>query len=111
MNIIGMICAGILFMSICLLVDYLIFERLLYLIKGSVKSKLVKSTSDMDDDVKTEMEKVDKMTNPELKSGNLVLRKLTKVYSQNLAVNQLNLGVDNAECFGLLVSFFHNFLG
>lgn len=109
MNIIGMMCSGILFMSICLLVDHLILERLFYLIKGSTKPKLLKPASAMDDDVKTEMEKVDKMTNSELKSGNLVLQKLTKIYSQNLAVNQLNLGIDNAECFGLLVSFFKNF--
>lgn len=59
----------------------------------------------MDDDVRAEKEKVDKISNAELKNGNLVLRKLTKTYQKTLAVNQLDLGVDNAECFGLLVSF------
>lgn len=100
-----MIVAGVLFMSICLLVDHLIFDRLLYVFKGNVSKNLVKSVQNMDDDVRAEKEKVDKISNAELKNGNLVLRKLTKTYKKTLAVNQLDLGVDNAECFGLLVSF------
>jgi ATP-binding cassette, subfamily A (ABC1), member 3 len=100
-NIIVMICAGILFTSFCLLKDYLIFEKVLYkLFNRSLKSPPNKTL--LDDDVQKETDKISKLNSLQLKGGNLVLQGLTKYYKNNLAVNQLHLGVDNGECFGLL---------
>lgn len=56
----------------------------------------------MDEDVKAETTKIKQMNDRQLRDANLVLKGLTKSYKKNLAVNQLNLAVDSAECFGLL---------
>lgn len=61
-----------------------------------------KSVENMDDDVKTEMDKIKQLNHSQFRDGNLILNGLTKFYKNNLAVNQLHLGVDNGECFGLL---------
>lgn len=102
-NIIMMLVSGVLFMSICLLKDHLIFERIIYKFKN--KNLPQKHLNAVDDDVANEVEKIKKMTNSQILDGNLVLRGLSKFYKSNLAVNQLYLGVDNAECFGLLVFY------
>lgn len=47
----------------------------------------------MDDDVKAEKQKVDAMTPNDLEVNNLVLKNLSKVYRQFLAVNQLSLAI------------------
>lgn len=94
-----MIASGIMFMSFCLLKDHMTFER--FFIKNSSHTP-VKAGQSIDDDVLTETEKIKKMNQSQLRDGNLVLNGLSKLYKNNLAVNQLHLGVDNAECFGLL---------
>lgn len=60
------------------------------------------STGEMDDDVKAEKDKIKKLLSSQLRNENLVLQGVCKFYKSNLAVNQLHLGVENAECFGLL---------
>jgi ATP-binding cassette, subfamily A (ABC1), member 3 len=45
---------------------------------------------------------VNNMQLTEIKNYNLVVRNMTKFYKKFLAVNQLTLGVDKYECFGLL---------
>lgn len=96
-----MIFAGFLFMSFCLLKDYLIFEKLIYKVfKRSSKSLPEKRL--MDDDVQAESDKISKLLSVDMKNSNLVLQGLSKFYKDNLAVNQLNVGVDDGECFGLL---------
>lgn len=89
-------------MSICLMLDHLIFERLIYKIKAIRQKFPTKSI--VDDDVENELQKIKTMTNSEFLDGNLVLKGLSKFYGKNLAVNQLYLGVNTSECFGLLVS-------
>lgn len=91
------------------MIDHLVFERLIIRMTKSRQHLQPKSVHDMDDDVKAEMEKIKKLKSADLRSENLVLRGLSKLYGNFLAVNQLFLGVDNTECFGLLVSFL-NFL-
>jgi ABC-type glutathione transport system ATPase component len=61
-----------------------------------------KNPEDMDDDVREESEKIQMMTDDELRKGNLVLKGISKYYGTHLAVNQLNLRVNEKECFGLL---------
>lgn len=101
-NIVTMLVSGVLFMSICLLKDHLIFERLIYKFINRSRSLPDKQSHTMDDDVKAEADKIKSMNQNELRNANLVLNGLSKTYKTNLAVNQLHLGVDNAECFGLL---------
>ena len=97
-----MIVSGVLFLSICLLKDYLIIERIIYKFFNGRRHLPSSTDANIDDDVKTETKQVKSMNQSQLKEGNLVLKGLSKSYKNNLAVNQLHLGVDNAECFGLL---------
>jgi len=93
-----MLVAGLLLMTICLLMDHMIIDKIIYKIfDRSDRTSMPAAPVNMDDDVLTEKERVRK-----LKEGNLVLQGLSKSYKSNLAVNQLYLGVDNGECFGLL---------
>lgn len=80
--------------------DHLVFERMFY--KVANRSAPTKAVMTSDDDVLAETKKIKNMEPVDLKSGNLVLTGLSKSYKSNLAVNQLHLGVDNSECFGLL---------
>lgn len=97
-----MIVSGILFMSFCLLKDYLIIERLIYKFSNQFRQMPSESTGMMDDDVKNEKDKIKQLTSSQLLNENLVLQGVCKFYKSNLAVNQLHLGIENAECFGLL---------
>lgn len=96
------IASGLLSLTICLLFDHLIFEKLIHKIK--VARKTYPTISEMDNDVEDEMKKIRAMTDSELAKTNLTLQGLSKFYGNNLAVNQLCLGVNTSECFGLLVS-------
>ncbi|XP_053687488.1 phospholipid-transporting ATPase ABCA3-like [Sabethes cyaneus] len=58
--------------------------------------------TNMDDDVLSEKERVTTMSAEQISSKNLVMRNLSKYYKRLLAVNQLNVSVENTECFGLL---------
>lgn len=89
-------------MAICLSLDHLVFERLIYKIK--INRKNLPSKIIVDSDVENETQKIKNMTNSEILNGNLVLQGLSKCYGKNVAVNQLYLGVNTSECFGLLVS-------
>lgn len=80
--------------------DYLVFERMFY--KVAKRSAPTKAALTTDEDVLAETKKIKNMEQVDLKSANLVLTGLSKSYKSNLAVNQLHLGVDNLECFGLL---------
>lgn len=95
-----MIVSGVLFLWICHLVDHLVFEKLVGKIKSNRKSYPSKTA--LDDDVEDEIQKIKRLTHSEMKESNLVLQGLSKYYGNNLAVNQLYLGVYTSECFGLL---------
>lgn len=55
-----------------------------------------------DEDVRMERKRIEKSELKELcKSDNLVMRNLTKIYSNGtVAVDHLSLGVKKGECFG-----------
>lgn len=96
-----MIVSGIFFLSICLLIDYRVFQML----KNKIKPKSAHPPPikpDIDEDVKKEMEKVKNFSISQILQRNLVLRGITKFYNKLLAVNQLYLDVDTSECFGLI---------
>ncbi len=85
--------------------DRLVFERLFQGVRKMIRKNLppIETTDVVDSDVGDETEKIKKMTNVEMKKANLALQGLSKCYGNNLAVNQLYLGVNTSECFGLLV--------
>lgn len=56
----------------------------------------------MDSDVRDEIARVNAMSEKDIGEHNLVLKNLTKYFGSLLAVNRLNLAVDQATCFGLL---------
>lgn len=96
-----MIASGVLFLSICLKIDYHIFAMMKYkLTKETLKAPPIRP--DIDDDVKNEIDKVKALTTPQIEQRNLVLRGITKFYDKLLAVNQIHLEVDSSECFGLI---------
>lgn len=98
-----MIVSGILFLSMCLLFDHMIFENLIHQVKNHFRTNGTSTSTTMDSDVADETENIKRMTEFELKESNLALHGLSKIYGKNLAVNQLYLGVNTSECFGLLV--------
>ncbi|XP_055596640.1 phospholipid-transporting ATPase ABCA1-like [Uranotaenia lowii] len=57
---------------------------------------------ELDSDVKAEKERIDVMTEEQRKDTNLVAHQMTKYYNRFLAVNQLSVGINSFECFGLL---------
>lgn len=79
-----------------MLFDWFIYKFLKF------SKKLPPISSELDADVKEEMDKIRNMTRDGVNNGNLVLNGLTKFYGNHLAVNQLHLSVGAAECFGLL---------
>lgn len=100
MFLVGAICFIIL-----LLLELRIFEALFYWIRGGLRKCLRRQTvktmnlpanerDEIDSDVKAEKERVDKMTPLEIQSNNLVLKSMTKIYDQFMAVNQLSVAVD-----------------
>lgn len=96
-----MVVGGFFFMTICLMKDHMLFEWFIYKFLRFSR-KLPSPSDDIDADVKTEMDRIRNMSKDEIVGGNLVLNGLSKFYGSHLAVNQLYLSVEPAECFGLL---------
>ncbi|XP_058060642.1 phospholipid-transporting ATPase ABCA1-like [Anopheles bellator] len=59
-------------------------------------------TTEMDSDVKREKDRIATLPEEERYRTNLVVQGMTKYYSSFLAVNQISLGMNSYECFGLL---------
>ncbi|KAG5679218.1 hypothetical protein PVAND_008802 [Polypedilum vanderplanki] len=101
LNLTLMAVGGVIFLTIVLLKDFLFFMWIRY--KFFNKSKhLGTLNSQLDDDVLNEIQRVKNKTPSQIVDSNLVLKNLSKVYGKNLAVNQLYVGVEKAEIFGLL---------
>ncbi|XP_053679318.1 phospholipid-transporting ATPase ABCA3-like [Anopheles nili] len=66
------------------------------------KTDASKSSGELDSDVQREQERIAAMTVEERSRTNLVAREMTKYYNRFLAVNQLSVGINSSECFGLL---------
>ncbi|XP_055297532.1 phospholipid-transporting ATPase ABCA3-like isoform X2 [Sitodiplosis mosellana] len=95
---------AIVFIVILWIIEYRIFSKVSYFIRGIPKKKLtaaVESTV-FDTDVREEKNKVNAMTSKDLQVNSLVLRNLKKIYGNFLAVNGISVAVKRSECFGLL---------
>lgn len=99
-NLVMMGAGGVIFMTFVLLKDYFIFTWIRY--KLSSRNPPLPPISSSDDDVIAEIDRVRNKSASQIIDSNLVLRGLTKLYGKHLAVNQLHVGVEPAECFGLL---------
>lgn len=94
--------SGVLYLSFCFLKDHLVFEQFIHRFKNKFRKLSPKPSSSIDEDVKDEVEKINKMSQQQLRNENMTLNRLSKFYGNKLAVNQLCLRVERAECFGLL---------
>lgn len=92
--------SGVVYLIICILIDYRVFNAIF----DRLFNKKVKfpTRSIIDDDIQAENDKVNRMTESEIANSNLVVKNLSKFYGNFLAVNQLCLAIEPAECFGLL---------
>lgn len=63
--------------------------------------ELTESTQ-TDVDVKDEKERINEMESSEYPTYNLVMKNMSRYYKDFLAVNQLCVGIEHSECFGLL---------
>ncbi|XP_055537148.1 phospholipid-transporting ATPase ABCA3-like isoform X2 [Wyeomyia smithii] len=94
---------GIIGFIVLFAIEYRLFDRLFG--KGHrllAQRPPIDDPNDIDDDVRAEKDRVSRMTAEQISSKNLVMHDLTKYYKRLLAVNQLNVSVENTECFGLL---------
>lgn len=100
LNLVMFAVSGVVYLTICILIDY----RVLKSIFDRLFNKKVKfpTRSIIDDDIQAENDKVNLMTESEIANSNLVVKNLSKFYGNFLAVNQLCLAIEPAECFGLL---------
>lgn len=101
-NIVINIFSGILFLTICIGKDHLIFERLYYKFFCRPRMLPLLNRNEIDSDVDFEIQRVKEMERSQIIESNLVLNGVTKFYGNYLAVNQLYLAIENRECFGLL---------
>lgn len=86
---------GILCFSVLLIIEYRVFESVIYYVRSSFERKLppVALKNETDNDVDDEKKRVEQMTMNDLKENNLVLKSLSKFYGDQLAVNQISIGI------------------
>lgn len=92
--------SGILFIGLCIIIDLKLFQRIWSAIYH--KQERFPLRDNIDVDVQEEINHVMSMTDPDISNCNLVVRNLSKLYKNFLAVNQICLSVGTGECFGLL---------
>lgn len=98
-----MLAVGLLTFIWLLLVEYQIIAALVYKLRSCFSTPPTPiSEETIDSDVLEEISRVKAMTNLQIESQSLVMRDMSKVYGKFTAVNQLSVGVDVSECFGLL---------
>ncbi|CAL8096130.1 unnamed protein product [Orchesella dallaii] len=110
-NVVYLLVSFVVYFAILFIYEGRLFTRLVHLYKGN--KEVTKDGNDEDDiedeigledsDVLAENNRIRSTNLTDLyQSNNLVLRNLTKYYSNFLAVDRVNLGVKKGECFGLL---------
>jgi hypothetical protein len=104
LNLLILTLSGCFYLTICIMIDMKIFQKILNLLH--VKDQKFPSRGNIDSDVLAEIERVDSMTELESSNSNLVVKNLSKLYGNFLAVNQLSFSIEQSECFGLLGNFF-----
>lgn len=101
-NLLMMGIGTIIFLAIILKKDFLVFTWIKYKFFSQSSKKMPLPNPSGDDDVQREIERVKSKNASEILKSHLVLDGLTKFYGNNLAVNQLHVSVESAECFGIL---------
>lgn len=86
---------GVGFFIILLIIEYRVFEGVIYYVRGLFKRNLPERApnDELDDDVANEKQKVAAMTKTDQELHNLVLCDLSKFYGKFLAVNQLSIAI------------------
>ncbi|XP_062556427.1 phospholipid-transporting ATPase ABCA1-like [Armigeres subalbatus] len=95
----------VVYFTLLFLLDFQVLKVLIHKIREwyyRSQYKLDKNRQDLDSDVRTEKERIDAMTEAQIQDTNLVAHNMTKYYKRFLAVDQLSVGINSYECFGLL---------
>lgn len=84
---------GFTYFATLLIVEYRLFNGIIYYIRGLFNGKLPHDY-EIDTDVQIEKDRVVAMTKDDIKSNNLVLNQVSKFYGKFLAVNQISIGIE-----------------
>lgn len=91
-----MIVVGLVSFIMLLLKEYRVFEFMLYKCRAIVQKPQIPHSEDgfVDDDVMNEKNKIRNILPHDIKKHNLVVKDMTKIYNNFLAVNQLSVAVE-----------------
>ncbi|XP_035906185.1 ATP-binding cassette sub-family A member 3-like [Anopheles stephensi] len=96
--LIGCVCFSLLFM-----LEYGVLQRLFRRKpKVTPSGALGPVNAEQDSDVLDEKRRIQNLNRKDIDAHNLVLRDVTKYYGNFQAVNNLSIGINHSECFGLL---------
>uniref|UniRef100_A0A182NIG1 ABC transporter domain-containing protein n=1 Tax=Anopheles dirus TaxID=7168 RepID=A0A182NIG1_9DIPT len=96
--LIGCVCFGLLFG-----LEYGVVQRLFQRKRKPMAPNTEGSiSSEEDSDVLEEKRRIQNLSRTDIDAHNLLLRDVTKYYGNFQAVNNLSIGVNHSECFGLL---------
>lgn len=115
LNLIYFFSEGVLAFLILILMELRVFEVAYYhgqmtyrTIVGTINKNYLKlrpnpqETNQLEGDVEFEKERINVMSPDDYSNYNLVMKNMSKSYKSFLAVNQLCVGLESYECFGLL---------
>lgn len=101
-NLLIMSIGTLIFLTIIFMNDFFIFAWFKYKFLTKTPKNLPSPNPTADNDVQHELEKVKNKNSSEINESHLLLDGLSKFYGNNMAVNQLHVSVESAECFGIL---------
>lgn len=99
-----MFAVGLLAIVALLVTEYRLLAGPVYAVKALFRGTppRVGDSGPVDEDVLEERHRIQTMSRMEVDDHRLVVKNVSKTYGKFLAVNQLSIGVDGSECFGLL---------
>ncbi|XP_035791057.1 ATP-binding cassette sub-family A member 3-like [Anopheles albimanus] len=101
----------VIYFALLFLLDFKVLKRIVQKLRewyhrkhfqAEVAANATKEVTEVDSDVRKEKERIGTMAEEERYRTNLVVQGMSKYYGRFLAVNQLSLGINSNECFGLL---------
>lgn len=94
-NLTYMAVIGVLCFLMLLVIEYRVFESVIYSVRSIFERKLppMASKDEIDNDVDDEKKRIEQMSMADLRENNLVLQSLSKFYGKLLAVNRISIGV------------------
>ncbi|KAF5294595.1 hypothetical protein FQA39_LY13354 [Lamprigera yunnana] len=100
-NVIITCCMGLLFFMVLLLIEYSVFEKIRNVFQ--LHYPYLQSKEDEDEDVFMEKSAImHDVSIGNISKYNLAMHNISKNYNDLVAVNNISLGVNKKECFGLL---------